>query len=210
MTKDVRIYNGEKRVLSKWYWESWTQPCINQWNQNTLSHHIQKKKRKNSKCLKTLRYVNIKLLEEDIEKTFSDINCSNIFLDQSLKANDIKPKIKKWDLIKLKKLLHSKGKHQQNQKTIYGMGENICKRCGWQGISLQTLQTAHAAQYKNKQPSQKSLGEDSPWACKRVGHDLACKQQCVEVLVAQLCAEVQPRLIQGIRRGDGVGELFKW
>ena len=88
------------------------------------------KKRKNSKCLKTLRHVNIKLLEEDIEKPFSDINCSNIFLDQSLKANDIKPKIKKWDLIKLKKLLHSKGKHQQNQKKIYGVGENICKRCG--------------------------------------------------------------------------------
>ena len=31
------------------------------------------------------------------------------------------------------------------------MGENICKRSNWQGINLQNIQTAHAAQYpKNK------------------------------------------------------------
>ena len=36
------------------------------------------------------------------------------------------------------------------------MGENICKQCYQQGISLQNLQTAYAAQYqKNKQPNQK-------------------------------------------------------
>ena len=55
------------------------------------------------------------------------------------------------------KLLHSKGKHQQNVKVTYRMGENICKRSDQQGINLQNLQTAHAAQYKkqtNKQPKQ--------------------------------------------------------
>ena len=37
------------------------------------------------------------------------------------------------------------------------MGENICKRSKWQGISLQNIKTAHAAQYqkKKKQPNQK-------------------------------------------------------
>ena len=36
------------------------------------------------------------------------------------------------------------------------MGENICKWCDWQGISLQNLQTAHVAWYRqNKQPNQK-------------------------------------------------------
>ena len=39
-------------------------------------------------------------LEENIGKTFSDINCSNAFLDQSPKAIEIKAKINKWDLIK--------------------------------------------------------------------------------------------------------------
>ena len=39
--------------------------------------------------------------EENTGKTFSDISCSNIFLNQFLKAKEIKAKINKWDLIKL-------------------------------------------------------------------------------------------------------------
>ena len=34
-------------------------------------------------------------------KTFSDINCTNVFLGWSPKAIEIKAKINKWDLIKL-------------------------------------------------------------------------------------------------------------
>ena len=37
-----------------------------------------------------------------IIKTFLDINYSNIFLDTSPKAIEIKAKINKWDLINLK------------------------------------------------------------------------------------------------------------
>ena len=40
----------------------------------------------------------IKFLEENIGKTFSDINHTNLFLDQSPMAVEIK--INKWDLIK--------------------------------------------------------------------------------------------------------------
>ena len=40
-----------------------------------------------------IRHDIIKLLEENIGKTFSDINHSNIFLDQSSKTKDIKAKI---------------------------------------------------------------------------------------------------------------------
>ena len=32
------------------------------------------------------------------------------------------------------KLLHSKRNHKENEKTTYGMGENICKWCDWQGL----------------------------------------------------------------------------
>ena len=44
----------------------------------------------------------IKLLEKNIDKTFSDINYNSIFLGQSPKAKEIKAKISKWGLIKLK------------------------------------------------------------------------------------------------------------
>ena len=43
----------------------------------------------------------IKLLEKNIGRTPFDINCSNIFLDQSPKAKEIEVKINKWDLVKL-------------------------------------------------------------------------------------------------------------
>ena len=45
--------------------------------------------------LKTnIKHDTIKLLEESIGKTFSDINCTNVFLGQSPKAKEIKAKNK--------------------------------------------------------------------------------------------------------------------
>ena len=57
----------------------------------------------NSKWLTdlTLRYDTIKLLQKNIDKIFSDINHSSVFIGQSLKAIEMKAKIDKWDLIKL-------------------------------------------------------------------------------------------------------------
>ena len=58
----------------------------------------------NSKCIKDLnvRPETIKLLEENIGKTLSDINHSRILYDPPLRILEIKAKINKWDLIKLK------------------------------------------------------------------------------------------------------------
>ena len=44
----------------------------------------------------------IKLLEENIGKTLSDINCSRILYDPPPRVLEIKAKINKWNLIKLK------------------------------------------------------------------------------------------------------------
>ena len=57
----------------------------------------------NSKWLKDLntRCDTVKLLGENIDKTLSDINHSNVLIAQSPKAIEIKAKINKWDLIKL-------------------------------------------------------------------------------------------------------------
>ena len=54
----------------------------------------------------------IKLLEENTGKTLSDINHSRILYDPLPRVMEIKAKINKWDLIKLKKLLHNEGNYK--------------------------------------------------------------------------------------------------
>ena len=49
-----------------------------------------------------VRQENIKLLEENTGKTLSDINHSSILYDPPPRVMEIKAKINKWDLIKLK------------------------------------------------------------------------------------------------------------
>ena len=68
-----------------------------------LEHTLTPYTKISSKWIKDLniRHDTIKLLEENIDKTFSDINLSNVFLGQSPKVKEIKTKINKWDLIKL-------------------------------------------------------------------------------------------------------------
>uniref|UniRef100_A0A8D0ULS4 Uncharacterized protein n=1 Tax=Sus scrofa TaxID=9823 RepID=A0A8D0ULS4_PIG len=67
-----------------------------------LEHTLTPCTKINSKWLKDLniRQDTMKLLEENIGKTFSDINLTNVFSGQSLKATEIKAKINQWDLIK--------------------------------------------------------------------------------------------------------------
>ena len=62
----------------------------------------------NSIWIKDLNIIHntIKVLEENIAMKISDISCSNLLTDMSSKARDIKERINKWDLIKIKKLLH--------------------------------------------------------------------------------------------------------
>ena len=62
----------------------------------------------------------------------------------------------KWDLIKNLKAFAQQENHKQNEKTTYGLGENICKQCNWQGLNFQNILTAHTTQWqRNKQPNEK-------------------------------------------------------
>ena len=70
----------------------------------THPHTIHKNKLKDL----NIRHDTIKLLEENTGRTFSDINCTNVFLRQTPKAIEIKAKILKWDIIILTRFCTAK------------------------------------------------------------------------------------------------------
>ena len=94
-----------------------------------LGHTLLTDTKINSKWLKDLniKQGTIELLEENISKTLSNKNCSNVFLGQSLKVKEIKAKIHKWDIIKLTGFCTGKETINKMKKTTYGLGENIYK-----------------------------------------------------------------------------------
>ena len=75
-----------------------------------LEHFIAPYTKINSKWIKNLnvRPETIKLPEENIGKTLSDINHSRIFYNPPPRILEIKAKINKWDLIKLESFCTTK------------------------------------------------------------------------------------------------------
>ena len=69
-----------------------------------VNHSLTPYTKTSSKCIKDLnmRLYIIKFLEENIGRTLSDINHSNICSDPSPRIMEIKTKINKWGLFKLK------------------------------------------------------------------------------------------------------------
>ena len=107
LTEEARIYNGEKTISYKWCWENWSTTC----KRMKLEHFLTLYTKINSKWIKDLnvRPETIKLLEENIGKTLSDINHSGILYDPPPGILEIKAQINKWDLIKIKSFCTTKG-----------------------------------------------------------------------------------------------------
>ena len=116
---------------------------------------------KHKNKLKWIIYLNlrsdtIKLLEENIGRQNSHINCRKIFSDPLPRLIKIKTKINKWDLIKLKSFCAAKEtiekmKRQTSEWEKIFANEVTDKRL------ISKIQTAHVVQYqKTKQPNEKN------------------------------------------------------
>ena len=106
LTKEARRYNEAKTASSINGAGNWTATC----KRRKLDHYLMPYTKINSKWIKDLnvRPNSIKLLEENIGRTLSDINHSKILYDPYPRVMEMKTKINKWGLLKLKRFCTTK------------------------------------------------------------------------------------------------------
>ena len=140
LTKEARIYNGSKTASSV-NGARKTGPAT--YKRMKLEHFLTPYTKVNSKWIEDLnvRPETRKLLEENIGRILDDINQSKILYHPPPRVMEIKTKVNKWDLIKLKSFCRAKEtiskvkiqpseweKIIANQKTDKGLISKIYKQ----------------------------------------------------------------------------------
>uniref|UniRef100_A0A4X1SFU7 Uncharacterized protein n=1 Tax=Sus scrofa TaxID=9823 RepID=A0A4X1SFU7_PIG len=103
---------------------------------NELEHTLTLCTKINSKWRKDLniRQDTIKLLEENIGKSFSDINLMNVFSAQSPKTTEIKAKINQWDLIKLTSFCTAKEIKKKTKRQLTEWEKVVSNNATYKGL----------------------------------------------------------------------------
>ena len=144
-----------------------------------LEHFLTAHTKISSKWIKDLnvRPETIQLLEENIGRTLDDINQSQILYDPPPRVMEIKTKVNKWDLIKLKSLCTAKGtirkvkrqpseweKKIANETTDTGLISKIYKK----RIQLNTRKTNNPIKKWGKEQNRHFSKEDIQMANKHM------------------------------------------
>ena len=105
-----------------------------------LEHSLTPYTKINSKWIKDLnvRPDTIKLLRENTGRTLYEINHSKILFDPPPREMEIKTKINKWDLMKLKSFCKQR-KLQTKQKDNPQNGRKYLQMNQWKRINLQNI-----------------------------------------------------------------------
>ena len=96
----------------------------------------------------------IKLLEEYVGSTFFDISFSSIFLDMSPWTRETKPKINKWDYIKLKSFCTAKETTNKMKRQLTEWEKIFANHISDKGLISKICKELIQLNSKNKQITQ--------------------------------------------------------